>query len=131
MNLGSDLSSDGPDMKVEGSDLKLGSDLEMPQIQASHLKSEVRLGFSMLTSGSKVSSELYMLRSEGKSSRLPLDPRSELVCITSTSGPLGMRGAERMIGFAQVKGCHRRHHALGNGHRSGRGGGGQGRLDTL
>ena len=48
MNLGSDLSSDGPDMTVEGSDLKLGSDLEMPQIQASHLKSEVRLGLSVL-----------------------------------------------------------------------------------
>ena len=63
MNLGSDLSSDGPDMTVEGSDLKLGSDLEMPQIQASHLKSEVRLGFSVLISGSKVSSELCMLRS--------------------------------------------------------------------
>ena len=105
MNLGSDLSSDGPDMTVEGSDLKLGSDLETPQIQASHLKSEVRLGFSMLTSGSKVSSELYMLRSEGKRSRLPLDPRSELVCITSTSGPLGMHGRRQR---------HRRH-----GHPSG------------
>jgi hypothetical protein len=60
-------------MKVEGSDLKVGSDLEMPQIQASHLESEVGLGYSMLISGSKVSSELYMLViSEGKSSRLQI-----------------------------------------------------------